>query len=440
MTDETPLGDHWVERRRFFDGGYMLIERRNSIAVAHGRRVTKLSKKTGETWEAWANSSWTFYSMKPRVDGSQHLTMYTRKSRSGGRSSIMANVTSNAQRQSGDHHDEVWAAIYSMCDRVGKPVPDRIRQLDVEHRGTAIAYPFLAATIHPAGQRLARVPALGLAAAMRTDNPRDFVTVAFGRRLLRKDLIRATATAHMDVIAAAVAVKRIVPADWLIEMMTCKRHPAPDSWQDLRVPAAGLPGVLALVPEHARRRLITDPNLLHDRIIRDAVHSLTLLTDSYGKDRSWVTPDVVGARTWLALHDALAAAERRVRQGCKPIAQDDVYAEFDGATLLDGRISVVSAKSTDDLHVWGESMSNCIAGYRGTAVNHSAYLYGVYEEGTLIGNLGVAQDGRVVQLLGRFNNALPDEIDAPVRHLFDKAWRRAAQVKRSKAAMNVLAA
>lgn len=437
--DELTLGDHWVERRRFFDGGYMLIERRDSIAVASGRRVTGISK-SGKPWSAWANKAWTFYSMKPRVDGSRHLTMYTRNRRSGGRGSIMANVTSNVQCQSGDHLDEVWDAVYSMCDRVGKPVPDAIRQLRPEHRGPAIAYPFLAATIHPSGGRLARHPALGVAAAMRTDNPRDFATVAFGHRLLRKDLIRAIATADMDLIAAAVAVRKVVPVDWLVEMLTCEHRPATNRWQDVRVPAAGLAATVALVPEHARRRLITDPNLLHDRFIRDSVHTLTLLNESYGKDRSWVTTDVTGARTWRALHDALAAAERRVRQGCKPIAQNDVYAEFDGATVLDGRISVVSAKSTDDLHTWGEAMSNCIAGYRQTAVNHSAYLYGVYDDGTLIGNIEVAKDGRVVQLLGRFNDALPDEIDEPVRNLFGEAKQRAARAKRNKAAMSVIAA
>jgi hypothetical protein len=315
-----------------------------------------------------------------------------------------------------------------MADRAQKPVTEAIRQLEIIHRIPAIAYPYLALTINPDVGLLTRKPTLGLATAMRQINHHDFVAAAFGRKYVRKDLVRATGTASMRIVSVAVALRRTVPIDWIVEMINVDNNSqAPENgWYDQDVAPRDVVGLLNLLPLHARRRLMLEPGFLRMRNVRDAANDLRRFTTRHGTDLAWITPEVTGARTWRALHDALAIRERRVVQASEPIEQDLTYEAVDGL-MVGPNLTVVSAKSTGDLFKWGGLMSNCINGYRKDALRHTAYLYGLFDGQKLIANIEIAPSGVVRQLLGRFNEDLPDDIDAEVRAALSLARQRSLE-------------
>lgn len=130
--------------------------------------------------------------------------------------------------------------------------------------------------------------------------------------------------------------------------------------------------------------------------------------------------------TWGEIHDLLleqvpqprvihaGAGRRYVHEEIPEEVPSDLYIDVDSTVV--GDLLIKAPEKTTDLVAWSEAMGNCISSYRrDCALGQGLYL-AVYKGHTLYANIEV-RDGKVKQLLGRFNKNLPkDEVEAIMAH------------------------
>lgn len=398
----------------------MLIEKFDQVSLGvatleHG------TSKNGVGWARWKNTHWTHFSLKPRVNGRRQMTVYRSQAVKGGRVRSMRNITSYEWKLSvAGTNPALIPAIAAMHERVGVVKDPRIAELEPVQAVQAYAYPFLEATADWEAMKLTRKPVRGLAPALRTTTAHDFAEAAFGKRLIRKDLVRAVGKADLRRVVLARQVKNLVPVDWLAQFleMPMPKH----QYFDDEVQVENLATVLELIPEHARRRFLL--SLVDDadfRLLADAEQSVLDVIAARPDGREWLREHVKDTRTWRALHDAAASAQRRVDNDDVPIPQDARYKAIDGITALDGRFVIRSAKRTEELDDWGDAMDNCIGSYRAWALNHTSYLFALLDNGKLLANIEIGTGGTIRQIYGRFNEPIPADEDAAVRRAIANA-------------------
>lgn len=430
----TTTRDNFVERRQYFDGGYMLIERADVVMLALGTEREGVSP-SGKAWSRWSNHSWWWFSAK-RVgaDGRRTLNMYHSLEKSRGqhqqRTRYFRNVTSAYLSISGGPAVDaaLRSAVISLHGRMFGEVPERFLGLRLRDLFAALALPGLAIGITGVDKTLPHTPVQGISPALRALTARQRCEALFGKRRTRKDLIRAAAVAAPADLLIAHHLRQVVPVDWLVEFLNASTSHVRALAISGPSAARGVGKILSYLPMPSRRRLLLElagidgerqaaPGPLWS--VRDSVRSLDGILEA-AHDTLWVTESLLGAKTWAAVHDELARIDRRRQNANLPIEQDGLYAAIDGL-IVDPGVTLVSVKETDTLFEWGEQMSNCIAGYRGSALTHQTYLFGVYRDTDLLANAEILPDGTVRQLYGRFNAGLEDGLDSAVRGAIDRA-------------------
>lgn len=258
-----------------------------------------------------------------------------------------------------------------------------------------LAYPML--SHNPAWQW-----APGMGSALRRTDTRSFVETAFGKTRYRKDLVKAIAESpSLDRVAQARVWRGLVPIDWIVDGLqqavpgSLNNQASAVVQQDVQ-----LRRLLKMVDQGSRKRLLIQA-MTNDRgshFMGDTLRSVETIL-SAGDPLEYIGR-VDG---WRSLHDALATQARLAVNANRPIPQDgEIYKLLDGLVTTSG-IRIESAKDTDDLIYWGGQMSNCIGSYAQQAVCASTYLFALYENDTLVGNMEVAPNGTVRQIVGKFN-------------------------------------
>jgi hypothetical protein len=137
--------------------------------------------------------------------------------------------------------------------------------------------------------------------------------------------------------------------------------------------------------------------------ITDSIRSIDQLL-SYRE-----TPELGKVSGWREVHDLLAMQARRAVKPNQMIPQKGkIIKALDGVEVAG--YTIISAKDTDTLEIWGNQMSNCIGGYEYQALNGTSLLFGVYGGGVLVGNMEVRKGGYVVQLVGKYNARFPEAV------------------------------
>lgn len=255
-----------------------------------------------------------------------------------------------------------------------------------------LAYPML--NHNPAWQW-----APGMGSALRRPDTRSFVETAFGKTRYRKDLVKAISNApSLDKVAQARMWRGLVPIDWIVDGIAQSLPPANGN-STVQNPTH-LRKLLATVDQGSRKRLLMQ-SMTNDRgahFVGDTLRSLDTIF------RAGDSLEYIGrVDGWRSLHDQLATQARLAVNANRPISQDaEVYKLLDGL-VTEGGIRIESAKDTDDLIYWGGQMSNCIGSYNSEAVCGSTFLFGLYAGETLVGNMEVAPNGIVRQMVGKFN-------------------------------------
>lgn len=240
---------------------------------------------------------------------------------------------------------------------------------------------------------------LSLGSALRMSDARGFIETAFGKTRYRKDLVKAVAATHStSVIAVMSAFRGVVPTDWLVDALNDWPKFGEYDWN-----FASLRKIAKLTDQNSARRLLN--GLMSDQVpsmwITDSIRSIDQLM-SYRQ-----IPELGKVSGWREVHDLLAGQARRAVKPNQTIPQrGKVIKALDGAEV--SGYTIVSAKDTDTLEVWGHQMSNCIGGYEYQALNGTSLLFGVYRDGSLVGNMELRKNGDVVQLVGKYNARFPD--------------------------------
>ena len=431
VVQENPT--HWVERRTFLTNSSMLIERPETVVLTFHSFKSGVNHHNGAEWSRWSKDSFFVISVRRNRSGVRRLNVYRWGRGKNGTS--FQNRTADVSAFSWVEPALLAEAVVRLWERNVGPLDDDLRQAPISVLIPRLAFPGLA-NRQLAADRDGPVVPPGLGSVWRESDARVMTEKLFGKRRVRKDLIRAVASADPARVGVAHAVRRHVPVDWLVEFLT-----AADGGVDSRLPFAGLGPVFELLNPHARRRLLlalgarplprTGRGMTGETmIVSDTVRTVRELGVLYGEDRTFVTDEVRKAKSWKSLHDEAARLLRIAEHENRPIPQGHIAIALDGLAVPGPEYVIVSAKQTETLFGWGEEMSNCIGGYGNDAVTQTSYLFGVYNSGELVANMEVSPHGGIVQLFGRFNTPLSHGDDAAVR----RAVARALIASRRKSA------
>ena len=234
----------------------------------------------------------------------------------------------------------------------------------------------------------------GLYAAMRQSNGKDFTRAVFGKRNMRRDLVKATCAApDLSVVILAQAFKNLVPIDWIIQFM--RNCATEEIFFTTGIRARELRKILLQIDPRSYRHLLKDTGHNMFRYAADI-------------SRQYELQEPIYARSFRDLHDRIYDGFHRsyVLKENKPIKLLPLAKSVDGLTVND--LTLVPARETDDLVRWGERMSNCIASYARNAVNGNGIYAAVERNKKVIANLEIDSQGNLKQLLGRFNQKLDD--------------------------------
>ncbi|SRR6266496_4302597 len=230
-----------------------------------------------------------------------------------------------------------------------------------------------------------RIPS-GLHMAMRQNSGVDFANAAFGKSLYRRDLVKASCSAEPWAVAIAREFRGLAPADWIVGYLKgAERYGRPTCR------TRGLRQALRGLDPRSYRYLLKDCR-------RDVPDWLGDLLRMNAGQRLYV-------RSFAEWHDELARDWRKTPQVDMEIPQTKLAKRLHG--LKAGDMEVRTVQTTAELGDWGRVMHNCIGSYTRHALSGQGVYAAVYRAGSMVANLEVA-GGRLNQLLGRFNQRLPD--------------------------------
>lgn len=245
--------------------------------------------------------------------------------------------------------------------------------------------------------------------AFKQTEIRPFVEEVFGKSRYRRDLLKVTAESYPYDIALMREFRGLTPVDWLVDWMRKERPQAP---------GPGSPNIRNLL-------IRSNPKSYRSILRRDFTGRDAMLIANMGARRAPGHVFEVNAdrpfRTWEEMHNSILGPQRYGRRADyalepfthKEIELTDLAKKFDGLQV--GKLVIEPAKHTEVMTAWGNLMNNCIASYARNAVAGTAEYAAVLDGDKVIANLEV-RDNKLVQLLGRFNRALPEGTREPVAH------------------------
>lgn len=357
------------------------------------------TNKSGKTYVNFRTERVRIYKLSENADGTPRVNVYAKR-RVGPRArSRMSSVVNETPVLSTPYNH----ADFSIYDSVAI---GEFMKLYSRRYGEVTEYPTplgLARLAYPMlAQRESWSYAPTMGGPLRKSDPRSFLDSAFGKTRYRRDLLKAVAESHSMIhVATARQFRGLVPVDWIVDALGQWSHQGESVLaRGERTDIEAIRRIAQWVDLGSRKRLMRDLFLdsTPDFAVTDSIRSAKTLAGhglfELGK-----------VKNWSELHDVLAVKSRTAGKINRPIPQKHKYLKaIDGTTV--GNWSIHSAKDTHTLEAWGGQMSNCIGSYSGSAISQRTLLFGVFEDEKLVGNVEVSTEGRVVQLVGRFNGRL----------------------------------
>lgn len=249
---------------------------------------------------------------------------------------------------------------------------------------------------HPQDLAIPGLPNIGFLSATQAATMPDFVAAIFGRRHVRKDMVKAVALASPHVIMFAADFRGLVTTDHIVTFLRDNADLDPMTIRLLSSLPASLRVQLRTLDPRSLVRLLRQGRLTQTdlREIRD----LQRIEDYNG---SYV-------RSWHEMHELTSLMASR-QERTQAISPTPLSKRLDGAEFEGLRIAC--PQSFGDLHDWSSQMSNCIGGYTRQAARGLTVLGGIYDGEKLVANFQVDPARRELQqLLGKHNRRLPADI------------------------------
>lgn len=261
-----------------------------------------------------------------------------------------------------------------------------------------------------------RVPPI-LSPFLRENDMASFTMKAFGKKNYRKDLVKAISGAIDTLyIVDAMALKNLVPTDWLITYLkdASKNKKASERFEHR------FGGNLELSHRHKQMRLLFSSLTLVQRrrllksldgqkpyLVKDTAHMLSTLKTSYSMI---FAPGQIEGRSWDEVHDFLTITIRNIRTPLEEITMVPLAEKIE-KLKYDTNLSLILPKTNYELIDWGKSMNHCIGSYTREAVNGSDVFVGIMEDNKMIGNAQIrVKDKSLVQVFGYRNKRLDNKV------------------------------
>lgn len=249
---------------------------------------------------------------------------------------------------------------------------------------------------------------------MREENFRDFVEASFGKKNMRKDLVKASANVHPEVVQIAREFRGLVPVDWIVNFLRINEDRTLQPMTGRYVNQ--MRGIMQAVDNRTLRNLLNIP--VSPAVQHQISDTFAFLNPHLNNNRQIDYGEIRGAvyRNWHELHDA--AFRGRVNNYGKrtPPADVDISLSTTAKKIHDLVTPVGTIKcatNTKDLGEWGSYMGNCISSYVTHAINHYSVLAAVVKDNKIIANIEIKtpKNSKAVvgQILGRFNKNLEKE-------------------------------
>lgn len=254
---------------------------------------------------------------------------------------------------------------------------------------------------------------------MREDNFKDFVTSAFGKTRVRKDLVKAAAGSSLETLCLVHAMRYNVPVDWLVAFF--RNHPrgGPRPRGISNTLDREWANAFAQLSDRTKRNILTRPWTDGDW---DHLPDIARMnTDRYGRIP---IPQGRNFASITEIHDAMTPNRHRpanrpyIIEPAKngPIELTDLAKKMHEHQI--GHMTIKMAEETETMSQWSEEMNNCIQSYRSNAVNQTGLYGGVYKEDKLVANFEI-RNNELKQLLGKYNKNLDDDVRLPLETYFE---------------------
>lgn len=378
-----------------------LFVKEDSVSVVESEFICGGSK-SGKTWYRWRDINGVYLTYRARGNGPVRLNFYRKELRKvrDGKNQVTTLRNETAR----------YVSLYPF-DRFPEVVPamvallfshELITKVDADDVILGTSY-FIANTVQKLITRSAypilkvfsgtnSVPG-GITLAAREETIQEFVRVAFGKKRYRKDLVKACAGTSLERIAYAREFRQLVPVDWLIELMRV-------DYVDYRNgnPHPYLMEILKSLPMNRRRSFLV--STVH--VSRWYADDIKNMIDEYSLKHV-----IDSSKNFTDLHDKLSSAVRRLKTVNQEIAISGYAEKYHQAVTANG-LRIVAPVETETVHAWGDKMHNCIGSYAARAVNGGVYLGGVYSDTGLLANFEISPEGKLRQLLGKYNAELTE--------------------------------
>lgn len=388
-----------------------MIVKDDCVSLIQSEFITGLSS-SGKVWYRWRDINCIYLSYRARGKGPLRLNMYRKESYKLSGKGIVTRFRNDTARTVSfypfDSFPAVTDAIIDLLLRhnlISTAEADHYEDLDMnisrylcldyaQRMVSQSAFPILKTF----SDRRTVVPS-GLTLAARENTIQDFVRVAFGKKRYRKDLVKACANSNLIAISFAREYRQYVPVDWLIDILNTPRG----QFREL-LPNPYTKEVLKDVPIHRRRAFMLDSLSMSWWYIKDISDMIT------GYNLGHV---ISVSKNFTDLHDRLASEVRKLKTENREIIVSG-YAEKFHNTVTASGLRILAPEETETIHTWGDRMHNCIGSYAARAVNGKVFIGGVYSDNGLIGNFEISENGKLRQLLGKYNEELTQDLQTDI--------------------------
>ena len=398
-----------------------VFQKENSVTVIESVKTTGVSVN-GKPWTSFRNDRELTFSWKRgpvRVYEKKRVEPYGRRTRSY-MSHLVDGTAENLERtfrweNNPMHHAAFPDGFVTLMQSEFSPL-ERIKQ----------SYPLWESVMFQSG----------LTPYLTSQNPTELA-----RRILGKNYQKTVARSLGDVMTnhprsrAAHSTKMvmifsgIVPTDWIPRVIEGTifdqgYNPPFHNRGDLRTYRA----LLKTATETQLRRITTHDLHLLSPVMRDIIMDLEGLPEEERR---------LEAHTFTSMWDLhqqfIEAHNRRYRENRQAFSSrarksyDIEYADkaLDFVKEYDG-FTVVAPENSATLREWSDYMNNCISGYDGAAAEGRTLLYGVNAGDKLIANIELdPATGNVKQLLGKYNQSLPEEMSTKIKTAIQQTWPEA---------------
>lgn len=395
--------------------------------------------KNGKPWKKW--ETWGQLTMSTRAlnkAGVKKLNLYTKyRTRQGAALPWMPFRNATADRTmiwevvKGDFIYDVNKEIERLVtENIGKPDLDLVKYFAVTEK----SHPDLGYMARGELQKNFHNPALygmhvayplmrnldfddrglppGASQFLRHETMMEGVRAMYGKRLYRKDLVKAASTTKsVHRLLFAREFRNIVPVDWIIDFLNAEKTVI-DNHTMSKSEIKSLRSLFKSLTPAQQKRFLKEMTSGAKKIAANWEISDTLRMFSQLERDFDVTfiPGQIQAKGWHELHEAVRLDLRDRRHVKREIKQVDLAKDIAKVTFQNG-YQVIQPADTHELMDWGTKMGHCIGSYAFEASSGQSVFLGILKDGKMIGNAQIkVKEKRLMQIFGKRNALLDDEV------------------------------